>query len=776
MKQLFSTILIMLIVFSAANVLGREEFIPPDRVLTDAELIEFLVISGPEMQPIEDAAANGDTVEALQLLAAYLKEQASDRFYFDWKKFRNRFQEYQDQYSGEKVGHYQQAELHRSLYPADTEWELPFKNLLGEDVTAYELRHLARQQKSDDNALVYYYSGEDTTYLNYWVRQMADLNEAFAADAYDDEGNGIYERYRAGRRMQNWLLAHHSYLASENYGWEEQLLFIRTALHHAAQMAERTEEFSYGNHHTKGLVGLFQIVTSFPDFRGMEQWQQQALSGLELHLQREVNDDGFQFERSVHYHKGDIDNYFWVYQLGKINNVNMSALFEKRIQALFDALVKIAQPNKRTPVLQDDTDRAYAENNKLGRIMTVGTILFEEPTYRYFCSGNIPADLYWFLREQQLTQVKAIQPKPPAMGSVALEETGYYVMRNGWADNSKQMVISAGISDQKPDHQHGEMMSLTAYANGYEILPNYQVHYDIPTYRYWKNSWVKNVALVDSIPLGRGWQGNEGGSGFGKWETLPNPTVNVWKADSSFDYFNGSHDSYDSRGINYSRDVLFLKDGFWVVQDNFTSNEPHEYQQIWQGHYTVEPPGKSLRSSLNNGHGLMILPVTDVDEVRFGGLHGKENAMYVSEGKMNYNQTTVLFPYESYRELRAIEKSGTKLTINDWVIQSNTNRESITGKNMNSDAETFVANQRGEYYLFNCSSLKMESQGFELNTTGTLYVRTVGDQWKITSLSEKPLTLKFSEAIRYKTDDAGNRTEKKRDVEIAPGNSALIQW
>lgn len=65
-----------------------------------------------------------------------------------------------------------------------------------------------------------------------------------------------------------------------------------------------------GNHQTRGMSALAMLSILFRDFNGPDLWYQRSISILEEHLSKEVNPDGFQFERSVHYHMGDIENYF----------------------------------------------------------------------------------------------------------------------------------------------------------------------------------------------------------------------------------------------------------------------------------------------------------------------------------------------------------------------------------------------------------------------------------------------------------------------------------
>lgn len=655
--------------------------IPAERILTDTELLDAVQPGIPELRLFYQQRKAGETAAAIKTLMAYLKEKLAGRYYFSWKNFPERFETYRRQYPAQYAEHQRLATYQMSHYAPETRWQLPFQNRLGEDVSAYELRHLARQQKSADMALMFFYEHQNDIYRDYFVRQAADLNRAFTRGEYDDAGNGIYERFRAGKRVHNWLFCHFAYLSSPGYDWRNQLLLTKTFLHHGAQLARRTGKFSYGNHHTKGLVALFQIATLFPEFSESARWRQQAIDGLVDHLTREVNDDGFQFERSVHYHQGDIDNYFRVYQLARLNDIPLPPVFDTQFKKMFIALVHIAQPNRRTPVLQDDTDAPYTENNRIDGAMTLGTLLYDDPVFKYFSGDSIPAEVYWLLRPEQIERFQSQPGAPPRVASAALRETGYYVMRNGWSENDAQMVISAGLSEHKPDHQHGEMLSLTAYANGHEILPNYQVSYSKPDFRYWKNSWVKSVALVDSIPLGRGWRQNRGKSGFGKWANLPRPAVLAWSSGEDADHFAGSHDGYDSLGIVYHREVMFIKDGFWMVQDHYQAPEPHRYQQIWQGHYQPHQAGNWVRSVFEDGSGLDIYQMNGEGlQIDFGGRDGKGNVMFTSDHQRQFSFVTLLFPFNAAENGLKAAANGRGMIAGAWEVM-----QDVTGKNFDQD-------------------------------------------------------------------------------------------
>ncbi len=719
------TIIIYFLLFY--NIACGGNNIPFDRILTENELLNCLDTDNPDLAEIRTSVELGQESEAIIKLSNHLKEKISDRYYFNWINFNQRFKYYQKTFPEAMKKHQSRSEYQKSTYPPETSWELPFKNLKDQYVTAYELRHLARQQKSRDMTLMYF-SGDEPENMNYFVRQAADLNRAFADGSYDDAGNGVYEVYRAGRRIHNWLFNHNAYLSDPAYNDEKQILLIRTFLHHGAQLFERTKKNRYGNHHTKGLVALFEIAALFPEFEDSKDWQDQAIRGLTWHIENEINKDGFQFERSVHYHKGDIENYFRVYQLAKINNIDLPESFVRQFKMMFGSLVKLAQPNKKLPVLQDDTDKPFAENNQMDDALTIGAIVFEDSIFRYFSTNKVPGSVYWFLRDSQLSKLDDIAGKSPQIGSTELAQTGYYIMRDGWAKKSMYMTITAGLSDRKPDHQHGDMLGVVAYANNHEILPNYQVKYKDSDYHFWKNSWAKNVALVDNIPLGRGWTANSGKSGFGKWKYLPEPTVISWIKENNFDYFMGTHNGFDSINVSYFREVIFLHEAFWLVNDYFEAEGEHTYQQVWQGDYNISSDSL-LEKKYGKDAALRIKQFVETDyKIESSVMRDKHYSVSSVEKNGDFNFITMVKPI-------SVEQKNAKntfigcLDLSKWQIQKEI-------PNLKTDATVIMTNFNRNI-LVNCSYFSQHGISFKMEAPATFILDLDNELAEVTFLGRR---------------------------------------
>jgi len=743
--------------------------IPADHLMSDMELLVSLKPDITELKRVYKLRDAGELNIAVRELAQYYKNKLSERYYFNWENFSERQDEYISFYPNSQTRHKAGADYFLSTYPRQPKWILPFNNLKGEQVTPYQLRHLARQSWAMDIAMTFAFSA-DSDLLEYMLGQVASLNQAFGVGAYDDAGNGVYESFRAGKRIHHWLFSHNVFLASELYSDHDQILMIKTFLHHGAQLQVRTKKNRYGNHHTKGLVALFEIAVLFSEFGTAEVWLKQALEGLEWHITNEINSDGFQFERSVHYHIGDIENYFRVYQLAHRNGIELPTIFRERFYLMFEALTKLAQPNKRLPVLQDDTDVRFAENNNITDAMIFGTILFDDSNFDYFINGKISNERYWLCSEDQLAVIKSQTDVTPVFGSVALPCTGYYTMRNGWYNNSEYLTITAGVSERKPDHQHGDILGVVAWANGHEILPNYQVKYSYPDYPQWKNSWAKNVALVDSIPLGRDWKSNRGGSGFGKWSTLPDPIVLRWETNQKFDYFLGSHNGFVDIGVDYYREIIFFMDGFWLIRDYFQSADTHHYQQVWQGKYKTIA-GPYLRKDYSDGSGVLILQYNDAAEYqnRPGRIGPKKHMTVEVMKNGDFIFSTMVIPFSDSTELDQL----TGKNVFSWKLISNSDNLMLGSKEITSDAKIKLVQSDEVGFLFDLTWVKKGNRMVKFSNSVSMEMTSSQGMWNINMLGPADGSYSIS---RLESSGKQDFDPTKKDNYFYSGDKIKLVW
>lgn len=714
------------------TVIGQS--LPTHKVVSTDSLFIYLK---PEIR--QSLEKNGTISKAK--LAQYFRDKFAERYFFDWKNVDSRMSQYNAIYEQETF-HRKRAQDHMDKFADSTQWVLPFDYLNGNEVNAYALRHLARQHKMVDVAFEYFNSGKDPKYIRYFTTQMRSLNYALINGVYEKikDGNGVFEAFRSGYRILNWLEIHNLFLGEEAYNDEDQLVTIATLLQHASHMYNKNDSFNYGNHQTRGVSALAMLSILLSDFEDSDHWYRRGMLRLEEHLSKEVNPDGFQFERSVHYHMSDIGTFFYVYQLAKISKIAVDPVWEQKLNSLFSTLVKIAYPDTSAPVLQDDTEIPMSETNDISGSLTLGYLLFEDPEFGHFAKKQVSSNKYWFLRQSQLKSLENINTKLPKYGSLELPDTKYYVMREGWDRDDYMMIISAGLDPDKPDHQHGDMLGVQAMANQQVILPNYQVRYPYQDFDFFKNSMVKNVALVDNELQGKQWTGNRGGSGFGKFKSLPTPTTINWQTNEKFDLFVGSHDGFENIGVKYTRQVIYIKDAFWIVKDNFTSDDLHTYKQVWQGHYTNTNAGKVIRSNFSNGGGCDILQLTSVSNAEKNGTRGKEWTVVSSDKSEDFTFVTAIIPYKSHR-LRVDDNLDIKY-LQDW--QLNQSDWNVIGKN------PITLSKKAEDYFFNISKITLDDLIIEFSKSSDVFVKLKEGKLSLTLLSDSPVKV-VSKGIKSST-------------------------
>lgn len=712
--------------------------IAADKVVENKNLFKYLK---PSVKQELGASAKQSLV-----LAKYFRQKFSERYFYDWQNIDARFSTYETLYAAKEKSHQERALDHMAKYDGPAQWKLPFNYKNGKPVNAYALRHLARQHKMVDIAYQYHYQNKEAKYIDYFTKQLASLNSSFHKGAYEkiEDGNGVYEAFRSGYRVLNWLHIHNLFLGQVDYSDEEQLTTIATLLQHGAHLYKRNAKFHAGNHQTRGLSALAIVAILLRDFEGTDKWYAHAMDLLEEHLRKEINEDGFQFERTVHYHISDIGNYYYVYQLAKISKLTVKPFWKEKLKSLFESLIKIAYPDKSAPVLSDDTDNPWAEKNDISGALTLGYLLFEAPEMGYFANKKVQAKMFWYVTDKQLEMLNNIEIKVPTMKSVEFPVTGYYIMREGWKATDKMMMISAGLDAKKPDHQHGDMLGVQAVANGKVILPNYQVRYPLKDLELFKNSMTKNVALVDNELQGKQYKSNKGGSGFGKFKELPNPTTITWQKNKDLDVFIGSHDGFKNVGVNYSRQVMYIKDGFWIVKDNFKSNSPHAYKQVWQGHYSLEAAPNLLRSTFDNASGLDIYQLKNIDAVTTEGQRGKQWSVLSKDAATDFSFITVLYPYKGYGN--RIDETEKLPNIKGW--KSETSQWYTKGENHVS------LSKENKGCFFSVKQVRLKNINIDFSRLADVFVNHNGTQLVVQNIGAEEVKVSFNKE-EYKSIQPG---------------------
>ena len=380
-----------------------------------------------------------------------------------------------------------------------------------------------------------------------------------------------WEAYPVSLRIVNWFLALHlfSEKISTDSKFYEQLL--KSLFRHALFLERNLEYHICGNHLIKNgkaltFAGLF--------FKGREadRWYKKGTSLLWKELQEQILADGGHFERSPMYHLIVLQDYLDIYMLLRDNNRDIPSYAEYKIKSMLDFLVKILQPDRNIPLLNDSAFEVATHPKVL---LEIGNALFGE---------------IW---------------KDSKQASVALGGSGYYVMQG--KSNKKYLIVDCGkiCPDYLPPHAHADTLS-------YELsIGNERIIIDSGVYEYTSGKWrdfyrstcAHNTVVVDGLNQSDVWGSFRAGR-------RAFPTEVKWIVKDNITFFEGGHDGYLKQvGILHKRKIVFVDNDFWLIFDELDGIGMHIVEEYLHFHPEIEVACKNaIIAQKSKRHLLQIIP------------------------------------------------------------------------------------------------------------------------------------------------------------------------
>jgi hypothetical protein len=342
--------------------------------------------------------------------------------------------------------------------------------------------------------------------------------------------------------------------------------------------------FSPNTHLLGEAVALFFIGTICPELPSASRWKQRGWDILLRESARQVRADGFYFEQSTYYHVYALDFLLHARVLASLNAMPFPVEYDRRLEQMLDALMVLCRAGVPSRWGDDDGGRVFdPQRNRAEHLsdpFSTGAVLFGRGDFKWF-AGNPREEALWLFGEKGLAEFDHIEAKEPAMHSVALSNTGLYVMS---CDEGKmQAVIDAGPQGaHSAGHGHADALSLTLHAGGRELLG------DPGTYEYVgpgnDRDLFRGTAAHNTLQLD-GRNQSEPNGPFG-WERLVQSKAETWITGQTFDLFVGSHDGYSQpdNPLVHRRWVFFRKPKFWLVRDQMHGNGEHRLALHWHLH------------------------------------------------------------------------------------------------------------------------------------------------------------------------------------------------
>ena len=434
----------------------------------------------------------------------------------------------------------------------------------------------------------------------YWLTGNEWFASVFVAQATswmdsNPPGRGINwaSSLEVGFRSISWLWALHLFAGSPQLTTQFVMRLLKYLIAHGRHLElYLSHYFSPNTHLTGEALALFYIGTALPELKRAERWRVLGQRTLLEQLLIQVRADGVYFEQSSYYHRYTTDFYMHLVMLAKASGASLPAEVELKLADMLDHLMWITRPDGSTPLIGDDDGGQLIKlgvraTDDFRDTLATGAALFGHGDLKAV-AGKAPAELLWLLGPDGLSRYDHLKGEPSNQSSRAFKSSGYYVMRDGWAEDSSSVVIDCGPHGSLAcGHAHSDALAFEFAALGKTWLV------DPGTFTYTGDSQARdefrttdahNTISVDG-------QSQSLPAGSFSWGHVASASIRSFIAGNGYDYFEGSHSGYErlADAVRHQRSMLFVKadgeqDGFeapssyLVVRDTLIAQERHHYR------------------------------------------------------------------------------------------------------------------------------------------------------------------------------------------------------
>ena len=164
----------------------------------------------------------------------------------------------------------------------------------------------------------------------------------------------------AAIRVANWLVAKEFF--EESTLPKEFLEKLYKSIYEHGKFIRNHLEYSpklTTNHYIADLAGLFFIAIYCPFLIESAFWQKFCIYELSQEIQKQVYEDGCDFEASTSYHRLVLEMLFYCELLGKRAGVEFPKIHSEKVRKMFEFSLYCIKPNGKIPQIGDNDNGRY---------------------------------------------------------------------------------------------------------------------------------------------------------------------------------------------------------------------------------------------------------------------------------------------------------------------------------------------------------------------------------------------------------------------------------
>ncbi len=308
--------------------------------------------------------------------------------------------------------------------------------------------------------------------------------------------------------------------------------------------------------------GLIPAAVMFPEFTEADQWLTAGMVDIHHQLVDRTTPEGAWDTHSVSYQTVPVP---WAARSLEFLQANdpggrhdeLAAMIDRQAGKLLEMMLRITMPNGGLPNIGDTYGRSDWNAAAFLPSLQPWMALKLDAEER----ARLEAITDPFARlKAALAIADGRAGDEPALSSMAMPGTGYYVMRSGWnADSARYLYFD--LSAQAMGHAHNDATHFELYAYGKPLLSD--------TGDYFLG-WGYRTALHNAIEV----DGQE--QARGAVDMMPVE----WLSTPGYDLVDGMHDAFASLGVSQRRRIVFVKPDYFVTYDLLGGEGTHRFEQF----------------------------------------------------------------------------------------------------------------------------------------------------------------------------------------------------
>jgi len=344
------------------------------------------------------------------------------------------------------------------------------------------------------------------------------------------------------------------------------------------------------NWQTFTSIALSYVSCIFPEFKESNLWYEKSRKNMELHITKDIFDDGGYVERTPSYADGMFATYYRYMMMLKYfkNDDSFQKKYLNRIEKFVEFFVLT-----NTPI------GVVAPFNDARRTKNIISV-FKEMA-EFFNRGDFLGGVKNNFTDEELSKLKVV-PKEPIVKSVDFPISKFAVMRQSWDPLSYFMIINYGGFE---NHCHYDHLDFEIYANGIPIA----LDAGIGKYGYidtLHSKWYKHPLSHNMITINQAVPEKIDMSGYDK----------IWVTQNLTDFFAATHNGYlKYQKTKHRRNIVFVKNKYWLILDEiFTKEKDKDIDFNFHTPSYMEEIKTGFISKENNGF-LLLFDKNDLPNI-----------------------------------------------------------------------------------------------------------------------------------------------------------------